>query len=252
MRPGRRRAFTLLEILIAVAIIGVLLSLVLPLARRTLASARAFKCQMGLRNIAYDFALFADDTLHSNRGNDENETPRGMFSLETFQASEYCVNEFWCFDGEDRHELPDLAGNDPMRCPEVRGKLILRSNFPCTGGAVSPWENVSFGFNVRLRVAERVSPPGSSTFKLSSRIMAEGNVPLLWDVDGAAAAARGHPPFFSGPSLDSPMAFANDQYWFPGMRHNGTGNFAFIDGHVAASRRPLDETGWRWGYVPPH
>jgi prepilin-type N-terminal cleavage/methylation domain-containing protein/prepilin-type processing-associated H-X9-DG protein len=261
MYPGARSplprpavaGFTLLELLITVAIIGVLLSLTLPMASRTVAAARSFKCQVGQRNVAFDFTVFADHELHGDRGDDTTDLPGDAFRLETFQESEYCIDEFWCWEGEDRHELPDAVGNDPMRCPEVRGSIVLLRNSPCTGGGVGPPANVSFGFNVRLYVAEHTSPaPGTSRLTLTSALLSQPGVPLLWDVDGQAATARGQLPFFSGPSLDSRYAFVNDRYWFPAMRHSGAANFAFVDGHVDSSRTPLSNSDWRWGYVPPH
>jgi prepilin-type processing-associated H-X9-DG protein len=72
---------------------------------------------------------------------------------------------------------------------------------------------------------------------------------LLWDANAAAAVAADVLPFYSGPSLDSPAVFAGDRYWWPGLRHNGGMNVGFVDGHVAATRRPLSEA-WRWGFVP--
>jgi len=249
---GCRQAggFTLIELLIVISIIGVLVSLVLPMASRAVSTARGFKCQSGLRNIAYDFTVFADENLHGPRGSSAGP---GRFRLEAFQDSEYCVNEFWCWDGEAQHLVPDLPGNDPLRCPEVRGPLVLRANAPCTSGGVSPPQNVSYGFNIRLDTAERLdrSPP-AVRIELTSRILQETNVPLVWDIDGQDAVSRGSQPFFSGPSLDSPLVFAGDMYWFPALRHVGQLNVAFIDGHVAASRRPLDEPTWRWGFSPLH
>jgi prepilin-type N-terminal cleavage/methylation domain-containing protein/prepilin-type processing-associated H-X9-DG protein len=245
------RGFTLIEVLVSISIIGVLISVVLPMAGKTVASARGFKCEMGQRAVAYDFAVFGDDLLHGNRGEDEDLPGRGLFRLETFQESQYGVDEFWAWPGETTHQLPDRDGNDPLRCPEVRGRLTLRSNMPCTSGAIAPAANVSFGFNVRLHVSER--PGGGFRFvHLTSAVLQESGVPLMWDVDGASAAATGHGdvPFFSGPPLDSPTLFAGNRYWHPALRHNGAMKVAFVDGHVGSSRRPLEEAGWRWGWVP--
>jgi prepilin-type processing-associated H-X9-DG protein len=137
-----------------------------------------------------------------------------------------------------------------MRCPEVKGIVTLRSNAPCTAGAIGPYQNLSYGFNIRLREAERLLPePGSVPVVLTSAIVQPSKVPLVWDVDGAEAAARDAIPLFSGPSLDSPQVFAGDRYWFPGLRHNREANFAFTDGHVGASARPLAEQ-WNWSYSP--
>jgi prepilin-type processing-associated H-X9-DG protein/prepilin-type N-terminal cleavage/methylation domain-containing protein len=243
------RAFTLLEILVSVAIISVLLALVLPIARSTIASARAFKCQMSQRSSAYDFNVFADDVYHGNRGRDAGQSRR--FNLETFVASQYYLEEFWAWEGEQSHELPDNDKNDPLRCAEVRGLVRVQRNMPCQSGGVTPWQNVSFGFNYRLRFAERPAPQsGVINVWLRSSIVSESNVPLLWDVDAPRAAAASTAPFFAAPSLGSTGFYANDRYWFPGLRHNKGLNVAFVDGHVESTMAPLSEPSWRWDYSP--
>jgi len=249
--PSRREsAFTLVELLVSIAIVAVLLSVVLPMARGTIASARGFKCQMSQRSSAYDFNVFADDVYHGNRGRDAGS--RRGFQLDTFVASQYGLEEFWAWEGRNRHELPDNDANDPLRCPEVRGTIVLERNAACQNGGVNPWQSVSFGFNIRLRHAERPAPQPFVDIRLQSAITAEPDVPLLWDVDGAAAVAIGSAPFFTGPSLNSTGLFSANRYWFPGKRHNGAINVAFVDGHVASSKAPLAERTWRWGFSPVH
>lgn len=244
-------AFTLLELLVCISILAVLLALVIPMASKTIGSARGFKCQMSQRNSAYDFTVFADDVYHGNRGRDEHLKTK--FKLDTFVASQYCLEEFWCWEGEDRRDVSDSDPTDALRCPEVRGPLVLRNNAPCESGGVNPWQNVSFSFNMRLKFIERSGPgPGPAYHRvwMQSSILSESGVPLLWDVDGAAAAARGRAPFFSAPSLDSTGFYSGDQYWFPAMRHNGALNVGFVDGHVEASTAPLAQADWRWDFSP--
>lgn len=234
-----------------VALIGTLMALLLPALGAAMGSARSFKCQMGLRNVAYDFGLFADTRFHSDRGDDESLSNE-RFRLETFQESQYCIDEFWCWGEADVAEIPNAQGNDPMRCPEVRGPLTLRANAPCTGGGVGPFENVSYTFNIRMHVAERRSATGPlfRRVELTESVLGGSDVPLVWDVDGELARGKGQQPFFSGPSLDSRVVFANDRYWFPGSRHARNANFAFMDAHVETTRDALSESGWRFGFVP--
>lgn len=242
-------AFTLIELLIVIGIIAVLLAIVLPMLRGTIASARGFSCQMSLRSTTYDFTVFADDVLHGPRGSDSTSA---SFSLSSFQDSLYGVNEFWAWP-QDPHTLPDASGNNPMRCSEVRGQLTMRANAPCDSGGVGPLQNVSFALNARMHWREITTPaPAARQIRLSASILAQANsmVPLVWDTDGAAAVRNESTPFYSAPSLDSPAVFAGGQFWNPGLRHNRGMNVGFIDGHVAASRQPLDEAGWQWGFVP--
>lgn len=252
-----RRGFTLVELLIVVAIIALLIGLLLPALGQALGATRSFKCKMGLRSVAFDFSVFADDQLHGSRGNDEIDLRRGRFRLETFENSQYGLGEFWSYGSKTLVTLPDPQGRDPMRCAAVKGELTLRKNVPCSEGGVGPWQNVSFGFNVRLHVSDTQAAAGRPAgVQLTSAILqgadgaAPSAIPLAWDVDGAAAASRGSAPVFSGPSLGSTLLYANDAYWYPGLRHNGALNVAFIDGHIAASRAPLREAGWAWGFDP--
>ncbi len=254
MAAGRRcvmlpRAFTLVEILVVLGILALLIAIIVPMLRGTISSARSFNCQMSLRTATYDFTVFADDVLHGPRGSDSTTT---SFTLSSFQDSLYGVNEFWSWPN-DPHVLPDVRGNNPMRCAEVRGQLTMRSNSPCDGGGVGPAENVSFGLNARLRWREIVQPsPAVRSIRLSGAVLvcAGSSVPLLWDVDGQRAAELDASPFYSAPALDSPALFAGDQFWHPGARHHGAINVGFIDGHVAASPRPLEQRSWRWDFVP--
>lgn len=245
-------AFTLLEVLLVIAMIAILLSILLPTLGAAMESGRAFRCQMSLRSISLDFNAFADDELRGSRGDDDLSNSR-TFRLETFQESQYGIDEFWAWESEKTHVVPDEAGNNPMRCDSVRGALTLSSNTPCSKGALSPPANVSFTFNSRLDRAEVQIPGGPFVPKavlLTSAILEHGMVPLAWDVDGQAAKGNGVSPVFSAPALDSASIYSADKYWFPSTRHNGASNFAFIDGHVEASTKPLDESGWLWGFQP--
>jgi prepilin-type processing-associated H-X9-DG protein/prepilin-type N-terminal cleavage/methylation domain-containing protein len=251
--------FTLVEILISISIIAVLMALLIPAVRGAVGAARGFKCQMSLRSVAFDFGLFANDQLHGSRGNDDADPQlraAGQFRLETFQNLEYNINEFWSYGNVSSITLPDPQGRDPMRCAAVKGDITLRRNIPCTSGGVGPAQNISYGFNIRMHWSERQARAGRPAgVLLTGRILDNAEVPLssiplLWDIDGRQAASRGVNPVFSGPSLNSQLLFAGNQYWFPGLRHNGGCNAAFIDGHVESTRAPLDQTRWAWGYDP--
>jgi prepilin-type N-terminal cleavage/methylation domain-containing protein/prepilin-type processing-associated H-X9-DG protein len=251
-RPHGRRGFTLIEVLVSVSIIAMLLAILLPSLGYTIRAARGFRCQMSLRSVAFDFSVFADAQLHGDRGNDRS-LGRDRFRLETFQESQYGIDEFWRWSGASTHQFPDFNNNDPMRCSEVRGALTLENNTPCSAGAITPARNVSYGFNARLDRAEVEIAPGVwglAPVVLKSSILDHGRVPLLWDVDGETAEERGVLPFFSAPPVNASASYGNGVYWFPARRHNGTTNFAFIDGSVASSSRPLEEAGWDWSHQP--
>ena len=213
--PARRtsssellHAFTLIELLIVISIIAVLLALIFPAIRGTLSAARAFRCQSSQRTISFDFSVFADDQLHGPRGTDEDNLHRGLFRAETFQDSQYGVDEFWAYGNVPVHRVPDTQGRDPMRCAEVRGPMDLRRSVACTAGGVGPPENISFGFNIRLHWSETRAAAGLPfNVGLTSRILdgygivSPSAIPLLTDVDGALAVSRAATPLFTGPSV---------------------------------------------------
>lgn len=244
-----RRGFTLVELLVVIAIIAMLLAILLPTLGFSMGSARKFRCQVSLRTIGFDFGVFADDMLHGDRGNDSRELG-DRFRLETFQESQYGIDEFWRWGETNAHALPDAEKNDPMRCVSVRGDLTLRRGVPCRSGAIAPPEAVSYGFNGRLDTAPYRGSNRWMHTSLTSQIVDEANVPLAWDVDGAQARRNGVQPVFSAPKADSRNGpFAGGAYWFPAMRHNGGLNVLFLDQHVESSSQPLEE-GWRWSFLP--
>ncbi len=257
-------AFTLVEVLITITILAILISLLLPAARSAVGAARGFKCQMAQRSVTFDFGLFADESLHPYRGDDETPpnpampiVPKGQFRLETFIESQYGLDEFWAdsYGQAATAKLPDANGRDPMRCAEVKGEITLTRAVPCTQGAVSPPKSVSYGFNERLHRSEArfaLGDPrtiGLSRATLERQGVSMERVPLLWDVDGAVAAQRGLVPLFSAPAMGSTTLYSGNQHWFPAMRHNGTMSVSFIDGHVAMTRKPLSEP-WAWDFDP--
>jgi len=206
-----------------------------------------------MRNVAFDFRIYADGRFHGDRGDDSKLGDR--FRLETFQEAQYGIDEFWAFSNPNTASLMDSPANDRMQCPSVSGEVTLRSNAPCSGGAVGPAENVSYGFNVRLHKAEVPGRRGRLRLRsvlLSSNILSESNVPLAIDIDGKAASAKRVSPVFTGPSLGTRGPLRGDRYWFPGSRHGGSANVSFIDGHVESLDDPLDIGGQGWGYQPIH
>lgn len=256
-RCRHTRAFTLVELVIVIAIVGLLMGVLFPALSATLASARGFKCQTSLRGVAFDFTVFADDQLHGSRGNDALDLPKGSFRIETFQNAQYGIDEFWSYGSASSVNLPDAQGRDPMRCAAVRGDLTLRRNIPCSQGGVSPAQNVSYTFNMRLhlsdsRAAARMTPGVVLTSQITSgnKDASPANIPLVWDVDGAQAKRVGTSPVFSAPSAGSTNLFAGGRFWYPGMRHLSALNIAFIDGHVDSTVRPLEEPNWAWGFDP--
>ena len=248
-----RRGFTLLEMLVVISIIALLGVMMAPALSSTMGAARGFRCQMSLRQVAFEFSVFADDQIGADRGDD---APLGnqRFRLMTFQESLYGLDEYWTGGGSEQVVLTEDNPDPPMRCSEIHGDLLLQRGLSVEHfGAIRPPENVSYGFNIRLHRPEvgEYGVPTAEPTRLSSAVLMNGMVPLVWDVDGHEAfTGKGTLPQFTGPSLDSQGVYSNEMVWFPSSRHNGQVNVAFIGGHVDSSKDPLAEPTWQWGYQP--
>ena len=236
--------------LIVIALIALLIGILAPAIHGAVVKARSFKCQMAQRSVAFDFQIFADPQLHGERGDDGDGI---SFSIETFQESQYGVDEFWRWGDAGAISLPDAKGNDPMRCPDVREPLKLRNNLACSNGAVGPARSVSYGFNARLHRAEVIDSrgrPRAVQVTLRPDLLGHSSVPLLMDVDGQLASERGVNPVYIAPTLDSQGPYADDRVWFPGLRHGGKANVAFMDGHVESLADPENALDIDWAYQP--
>ena len=66
---SRRRAFTLVELLVVIAIIAVLIAILLPVLSKAKENARAVNCQSNQRQLAQAFLLFAHDNKGQLPGN---------------------------------------------------------------------------------------------------------------------------------------------------------------------------------------
>lgn len=240
--------------LVTISLIALIISLLMPGLQAVRARSRAFSCQMNLRAIAFDFQVFADPALHGNRGDDGRDPSlskhRGEFWLETFVESQYRVDEFWNYAG-DRVTLP-AAELQAMNCPEVRGDLTLQSETPCSAGAIQPPASVSYGFNLRLFRPERQIEGRWRTVPtpLSARVLSEPRVPLVWDIDGAAAQSRDIVPHYSAPPLEPDRPYGDGYYWVPASRHGDCMQIAFTSGEVECADQPLAQSSWRWDWQP--
>lgn len=239
----RRGAFSLLEVLVVIAVIAILLGL---LSSALSASRRAglnLRCISQMQGVAFEFRMFADDFTAQSRGESEQLGP-DRFYIDDFQDSMYRIDEFW---DAGPFALVEYEGRQPMMCPAGPRTLSRRPGLTAFQDALWPPENVSMAFNRRLW-RDGVN---SGITQLSSRVLLYPYTPLLIDVDGLAAKNAGNAPTYTAPPVaDIDDMYADGRYWYPAFRHGNRLNVAFIGGHVESSAAPLNESAWRWDYVP--
>jgi prepilin-type N-terminal cleavage/methylation domain-containing protein/prepilin-type processing-associated H-X9-DG protein len=246
----KRRAFTLVELLVVVAIIAALLSLLLPALSAARSQMRMLKCSSNLRTAAFRFQLFAENQNPEGRGDSARRGRRGFF-INDFQDSLYRIDEFW---DEPRSSTAVLqARQEIMLCAAAADRLNKRRGYPCGREALAPLEDVSLAVNMRLYRAVirfggqwRLSPTGIT--HVAADVLNHPYVPLLIDVDGLEAVERDLEPFFIAPPVEGDEnPYSDGRYWMPSRRHGGRVNVAFVGGHVLSSEQPEREP-WDWTY----
>ena len=248
---ARGNAFTLLELLVVMTIVSVLTALLVPALRSVRDQARSLHCASNLRNISVDFQLFAMGQAAGGQGDSERLGPN-RFRIGDFLDHTYRVDEFWDLNQDDAGQL--TASRESALCPAGAPRLLKRRGFPCSRQSLSPLEDVSLAFNMRLhrgliRLAGTTLLAPVSTTHVRASILHHPYVPLVMDVDGEGAVNAGLEPFYIAPSrqeVDDP--YAQDRFWFPSDRHAGATNVAFVGGHVLTSRHPQREV-WNWEYT---
>ncbi len=242
-RPG----FTLMELLVVIAIMGLLVSIISASLVKARSAGKSFVCKNQLRNVAFDFIMFADEYAHPWRG--DSDRLGGAFYIEDFQERQYGVKEFWKGSTMLMSTPVQIKpGEQPLICPAGPQELTRQGFKTMSQSPVLPLNNVSVGFNMRLWYGsvKGASPSAfsltSTQVRLSKRIVNQGAVPLVFDVDGQAWAAKpaapNKLPYYSAPPVGSVDAFASGAYWYPSLRHMGRLNAAFIGGHVLSSPTP--------------
>lgn len=240
----RRPAFSLIEMLVVISVIALILAIFLPALSASRRLAQNLQCVARMREIGFEFRAFADDFTVRNRGDSEDHGPNA-FRIEDFVDSMYRVDEFWT-DAPHSPLLRYDSDRELMMCAAGPKTLYRRYKVTAFQHEVWPLENVSLAVNRRLlRDGLR---PGIRI--VTSRILDYPDVPVLLDVDGAEAVRAGQEPFYIAPPTAVEDAYQDGGYWFPSFRHGKTLNVAFVGGHVASSKTPLQEPTWRWSYHP--
>jgi len=207
VKPGRY-GFTLVEILVVIAIIALLAALLFPVFARSRESSRRSACLNNLHQISTAFALYVQD-------HDERLPRQAILPPEG--------TNYTCWDVQlqsylkDRQTLacPNDSFSRPLDIPQLGKKLIRSYGMAANTSGVAMGEMPASSLTVLLLERSTVgtqSAPRSSAWAFESCVDRLGK--LTFDPIGLGT------------------------YVPPDFRHGQFGNYLFADGHVKALHGP--------------
>ena len=215
--PRQSRAFTLVELLVTIAIIAVLAALSLAAYRTVIAAANGAKCTENLRTVGQAITLYVDDSSFLKFTNGTANPTQGQLPgpLNVGQIP-ICSKNFQSMLGYLLYPylgLPDPTKEDlivgVLQCPGwkkvVRKKdgvaYLAPNSFTYDGNIYRP-----FGY-----------PLASAPMRMAALLVAPSKVVVLKDADQMCAEAGGD--------------------WLSNLPakpvHNGKRNTLYLDGHVS-------------------
>jgi prepilin-type N-terminal cleavage/methylation domain-containing protein/prepilin-type processing-associated H-X9-DG protein len=222
---GRRRAFTLVELLVVVAVVVILIALLLPALGRAKENARRAACASNLRQLAAACIAYAQD----NRG-----------ALPGPAASEHVYPGDWIVwqpgkDPLDSSVVPYLGGFNPdlFRCPSDDF-----DSRPVVGDMQGPYP---YSYNLNEAVARGTWHSGGTGARYVPR---SSEVILMIEVDATRVYGGGWLAWMVGMEWETPLGTRHDpsaDHDFASMNpvdftgrpdRDDRGNVAFCDGHV--------------------
>jgi len=188
-----RSAFTLVELLTVIAIVGILAAIIIPVVGKVRDSARKTECVSNLRQIGTSMRLYANE----NRGNFPPMTP----PLAGGGTGTWVDAIF-----------PYLATRSSSAQGAVASGDLLSTVFICPKGTDPSPNNNTYGYNEGL-------PPQGAAFdtqpKTINAVVSPGQTMLAVDYNQRRFQLTN-----------------NNKISASAMRHDGTLNLVFVDGHV--------------------
>jgi prepilin-type N-terminal cleavage/methylation domain-containing protein/prepilin-type processing-associated H-X9-DG protein len=219
-REPRQRAFTLIELLTVIAIIGILAAILIPVVGQVRDSARASKCVSNLRQIGAGLHLYASE--HDGRApgarwkpvSEAPSTNQSTWQWGIWTYVGYTVEEFHSTNFSYRHTSEhDTVFQCPTTIREVKRIPPLDPVRP--GSLLNPY----YSYSLNIDATHGQLGSGSDTDAQNLGV----NLELLWNPTQTAAV------------VETPNWWINHRRFFNNdgiIPHGGGNNILFWDGSI--------------------
>jgi len=235
VKPGAtsaNQAFTLVEMLIVIAVIAILAAIILPVLGRAKESARRTACASNLKQWAFAFHCYVEDN--------EQYIPREGYGNDGRVRRENWAN---VRDADSRdawyNSLPDQVRQTPARKyaspePEIRGDFYKNRLFHCPSAKFPTYaatdNDVYFSLAMNSKLIQEPISNDRASIKANT-ILRPAETVIFLDARVSDREGKIH-HLQLNTDLGQPSAFAT-RY---AARHQTFGNLAFADAHVTPHR----------------
>lgn len=212
----KKGGFTLIEMLVVIAIIGILASVLMPALQSSLSTARSISCQNNLKQLAMAMHAYAYDNNGWGFINDGFYVNRYILGPIYTPRDAYTLLPYLDAQILPLSEAGNIANYDvtPLAlCPE--GRRDGTDKFTCSTDGNSP--NGSYGFNTYVLPSIAQLSDSRARFGKISAVKKPGKRIFCADDEGGNAGSRPGGLWTSGNF---------------GYRHTGNCNIVFVDNHV--------------------